>query len=72
MNVEYIYLQLYRLFDNSTPLKADCGKLCGKSCCKGDDGGMYLFPGEEKVFGLLNPDWTKIEKGQKYIKKNFL
>lgn len=62
MNIEYIYLQLYGLFDKSTPIKADCGKLCGKKCCKGEDCGMYLFPGEEKVFGLLKPSWAKIEK----------
>ena len=62
MNVEYIYLQLYRLFDKVTPIKADCGRLCGKRCCKGDDGGMYLFPGEEKVFQMLEPDWAEIEK----------
>lgn len=62
MNIEYIYLQLYRLFDKSTPINADCGRLCGKRCCKGDDGGMYLFPGEERVFKLLKPDWARIEK----------
>ncbi|MBR4172775.1 MAG: hypothetical protein IKR46_00185, partial [Clostridia bacterium] len=54
--------QLYRLFDKSTPIKADCGKLCDKRCCKGDDGGMYLFPGEEKVYRLLKPSWAKIEE----------
>lgn len=70
MNVEYIYLQLYRLFDKSTPIKADCGRLCEKSCCKGDDGGMYLFPGEEKVFELLKPDWAKIEKSDFCYKYN--
>lgn len=62
MNIAYIYLQIYRLFDNVTPLAADCGGLCGAACCKGDDCGMYLFPGEEKVYRLLNPDWAKIEK----------
>lgn len=61
MNIAYIYLQLYRLFDNSTPLPADCGRLCGSACCKGDDAGMYLFPGEEKVYSLLNPDWCQTE-----------
>ena len=31
-----------------TPLKADCGKLCGGACCKGDENtGMRLFPFEE-------------------------
>lgn len=61
MNIAYIYLQLYRLFDRSTPIKSDCGKLCGKACCEGEDSGMYLFPGEENVFKLINPDWAKIE-----------
>lgn len=62
MNVAYIYLQLYRLFDEITPIKADCGKLCNNSCCKGEDSGMYLFPGEENVYDLLNPAWASIEQ----------
>ena len=62
MNVAYIYLQIYRLFDSATPLKFDCGKLCGSACCEGDDSGMYLFPGEESVYNLLHPDWAKVEK----------
>ncbi|MDD6736331.1 MAG: hypothetical protein PUE13_08505 [Clostridiales bacterium] len=61
MKSTYIYLQLYRLFDRSTPLLADCGGLCGSACCEGDESGMYLFPGEESVYKLLNPDWGKIE-----------
>lgn len=60
MNTAYIYLQLYKLFDNITPVPADCGKLCNKACCHGEDSGMYLFPGEKKVFDLLTPDWIKI------------
>ncbi len=62
MNAAYVYLQLYRLFDKSTPIAADCGQLCEKACCKGDDCGMFLFPAEEQVYKLLNPDWIKIEK----------
>jgi len=62
MNSVYIYLQLYRLFDKVTPIRNfDCGKLCQKKCCKGD-GGMYLFPGEDKVFEFLKPDWAVVEK----------
>ena len=46
--VKRAYARLGRL----TPIKADCGKLCGKRCCKGgDDQGMILFPGEEKPPG---------------------
>lgn len=62
MNAEYVYLQLYKLFDKNTPLTFDCGRICNKACCKGDDCGMYLFPQEESVYKLLNPDWAKIEK----------
>ena len=61
MNSAYIYLQLYRLFDNSTPLTVDCGKLCNSACCSGDDSGMFLFPGEREVYKLLKPDGIKIE-----------
>ncbi|MCH5210142.1 MAG: hypothetical protein J1F01_04165 [Oscillospiraceae bacterium] len=66
MNTAYVYLQLYRLFDDVTPVEVDCGMLCGKACCKGDDSGMFLFPGEKEVFKLLNPDWIKIDKTDFY------
>lgn len=62
MNAAYVYLQIYRLFDQCTPLRVNCGDLCGSACCKGDDCGMYLFPGEEEVYKLLNPDWIRIER----------
>lgn len=61
MNSAYVYLQLYKLFDKRTPLNIDCGKLCNSACCKNDDCGMYLFPGESNVYKLLNPDWISIE-----------
>ena len=42
------YKKLYQLFEGVTPLKTDCGALCEKACCKGEDTvGMLLFPGEE-------------------------
>lgn len=50
MNKKLLYKKAYRILDNSTPMKSDCGELCGKACCKGDqDTGMYLFPGEEEM-----------------------
>lgn len=62
MNAVYAYLQLYRFFDGVTPIRGiDCGKLCKRACCRGD-GGMYLFPGEEKVFDFLQPEWAVTEK----------
>ena len=64
MNAAYVYLQLYKLFDNVTPLKHDCGLLCNRACCEGDDCGMYLFPGEKKVYELLNCSWADIEMSE--------
>lgn len=40
----------YRYLESITPLRWDCGKICGKACCKGDEhAGMWLLPGEEKL-----------------------
>lgn len=69
MNTAYVYLQLYKLFDDCTPIKADCGQLCNKACCKGS-GGMYLFPGEKKVYELLNPSWINISESDFFYTKN--
>lgn len=36
-----------------TPLRTDCGAVCGGACCRslpGDDTGMLLFPGEESYY----------------------
>ena len=74
MNTAYVYLQLYRLFDDCTPIPVDCGQLCGGACCEGDDCGMHLFPGERKVYELLDEDWIKIEKSDlnySYKNKNY-
>ncbi len=39
------------LLQSLTPLKSDCGRLCGGACCAGDDQtGMLLFPGEEAFY----------------------
>lgn len=35
-----------QIIGDATPLPADCGKLCGAKCCRDDDAGMLLFPGE--------------------------
>ncbi len=41
----------YEFLENVTPVKYDCGKICNKKCCKGNDNdGMLLFPGEEEIF----------------------
>lgn len=36
-----------------TPLKKDCGKICGARCClslEGEETGMLLFPGETEAY----------------------
>ena len=53
------------LLDALTPLKTDCGRLCGGACCQGDEQtGMLLFPGEEALYAgcgfarVLDADFT--------------
>lgn len=41
------------LLQNETPLKLDCGRLCGGACCQPDEGGengMLLYPFEERLY----------------------
>ncbi len=45
-----LYRQLYRLFDDCTPLSTDCGQCCHGACCTEEGGdGMFLYPGEEEL-----------------------
>lgn len=52
------YRAIYRLLNRVSPLNGDCGTLCGSACClpAGEDLGIYLLPGEEKVF-TGKEDW---------------
>ena len=60
------YLAIYRLLDRVSPIQGDCGVLCGRACCDCGDLlsdqakdfrlGMYLLPGEEKLF-TKKEDW---------------
>lgn len=60
------YKAIYRLLDKVSPLDYDCGTLCGAACCTctGDAPydalqlGIYLLPGEEKLF-TEQEDWLK-------------
>ena len=52
-----------------TPLKGDCGRVCGAACCRADEdgqGGMLLFPGEERLFSPL-PAAFRIEENSQVI-----
>lgn len=60
MEAKKLYTHLYKLLENVTPIKADCGKLCNSACCEGDDEtGMYLFPFEETMYDGTEK-WLKI------------
>ena len=72
------YKAIYRLLDKVSPLDTDCGQLCSAACCNcGGDGtneestdfnmGIYLLPGEEKLF-TRNESWLKwnIEDAEDY------
>ncbi len=44
-----------------TPLKKDCGQLCGSACCKGDGGtGMLLFPNEETSLKVIEKGGVRL------------
>lgn len=63
------YRAIYRLLNRVSPLPTDCGQLCSAACCNcGGDGssedsldfemGIYLLPGEEKLF-TRKENWLK-------------
>lgn len=61
MNAELI-CRIYAAIGENTPLKSDCGPLCGAACCFADEdgqGGVCLLPGEEAQ--LENICWGRIE-----------
>lgn len=54
------------ILENVTPLRTDCGRVCGARCCRsleGEETGMLLFPGEEEAY-LEKPEWTCRETGR--------
>lgn len=52
-----IILRAKNIIEDYTPLYADCGLLCDKNCCKGDEHtGMLLFPGEETSLETTEKD----------------
>ncbi|MBE7043256.1 MAG: hypothetical protein E7399_07175 [Ruminococcaceae bacterium] len=64
-----IYSQLYRLFDDCTPLKADCGKACDGACCTDEGGeGMLLYPGEQVM--LKKADFLTLEQSEFTVEGN--
>jgi len=59
-----IITEAWKCIGDLTPLKTDCGERCGHACClpdEDDQGGVYLFPGEEALIGEIN--WGEILPG---------
>ncbi len=56
-----LYKKVNRIIGDKTPLKKDCGTVCGGACCKGDsDTGMLLFPFEETNLTVKEKDTVRL------------
>lgn len=58
-----------RLLSDITPLKTDCGRVCGGRCCRsleGEETGMLLFPGEEDFYEDAE-DWRILPAGRELL-----
>ena len=73
MNAQQAVEAARSILKDVTPLKTDCGRVCGAACCAPDEtgkGGMLLFPGEENLYTELPdgfdilPDDTVVEGGK--------
>lgn len=53
----------YAAIGDATPLRQDCGGLCGAACCGTDadgQGGVALLPGEAAALGRIS--WGEIDR----------
>lgn len=58
---ERLYKRAKDIMEEKTPLKKDCGLLCGKACCKGDgETGMLLFPFEETTLPVIEKEGVRL------------
>ncbi len=66
-----LYGEANRIIGNKTPLKKDCGQVCGGACCKGDtDTGMLLFPFEESELDITEKDGVRLAVCQGRCNRN--
>ena len=57
--------EIYAAIGDTTPMRTDCGALCGAACCKPDSdgqGGVALLPGEAEL--LADIRWGAIERDE--------
>ncbi len=71
---EKYYTELYKkankIIGEKTPLKKDCGRVCGGECCKGDENtGMLLFPFEETTLAVKEKDGVRLAVCEGYCKR---
>lgn len=60
-SVGALYARAYAVIGDRTPLKTDCGLLCERRCCRGDEKtGMLLFPGEETELEVVFGEKTRL------------
>lgn len=52
LSYKKMYEMAYAALNDITPIRADCGCLCDRACCKVEEDitGMYLFPEENVMF----------------------
>lgn len=56
-----LYRKAKKIMEDKTPLKKDCGLVCGKACCKGDnETGMLLFPNESTTLNVIEKDGVRL------------
>ena len=66
------------LLEAETPLRGDCGRLCGRACCRADEtgeNGMLLYPFEDRLYRTpiegfafrLVPDDTLFQGGFRLV-----
>lgn len=56
-----LYKKAKEIMQDKTPLKKDCGFICGKACCKGDrETGMLLFPFEETSLPVAEKNGVRL------------
>ena len=60
-NYEEFYEVAKSIIGDKTPLYKDCGLVCDKACCKGDDKtGMLLFPNEETTLKVIEENGNRL------------
>ncbi len=56
-----LYKRAKGIIGDRTPLKKDCGLVCGNACCKGDKNtGMLLFPHEKTSLDVTEKEDVRL------------